>query len=612
MSPDDRNRDTDLLAVNRWLSVSRLRSAAAIALFCLAIQPLGIATIALYPVLALCLLAALFSAWVLYNPRAARPPLHLYRLQAAFDLAVVTVGIGVAAEGVAALVFRALFVVIIVPISLVSAAGGIWVATGTSLAHLLLLGFERGLALATFTSVEATVPIFLFYVVAQQCMYYARHLEEKNEALERTTHSLRASERRLSGLIEVARTISSSADAQTLLARVNEAALSHLDADWAGTFLVDSTAGTFRPAVRSAQLIEPIGGYSDVPLRAFPFFDALRDQAVVRLSPAEIAEYPTLAVNGTRLAHFLFAGLRCDDELIGILGVGYFEAHEKRADTGQRELTSIVEHAAAALRNRQLLEEAQQASRLKTEFLSTVSHELRTPLNVILGYTDMIREGAAGRLNEEQADLFNRIDLQARDLYDLIEATLQVGRMTASEAILQLEHVAVADLVSSLAAAGARLPMAPQVALAWDVPADLAGTIRTDPANVRLVVRNLLSNAFKFTQRGAVTVRVRAEPAHLLVEVEDTGSGIPAEDFSKVFEMFRQLDGAGTGRTGGVGLGLYIVRQIVDRLGGSVNLSSTPGIGTTFSIRLPGYQPCEPNTANAAAPQPDRPLNKVG
>src|SRR5690606_38686022 len=135
-------------------------------------------------------------------------------------------------------------------------------------------------ALDTFASVEATVPIFLFYAVAHQCTFYANRVEEKNDQLERTTASLRASEKRLSGLIDVARTISSSADAQNLLARVNEAALSHLDADWAGTFLVNSAAGTFRPAVRSAMLIEPLDGASaDVPLEAFPFFAELRHQS---------------------------------------------------------------------------------------------------------------------------------------------------------------------------------------------------------------------------------------------------------------------------------------------------------------------------------------------
>lgn len=608
MRLDDRSHDTDLHVVNRWLSVSRLRSAAAVAVFCVAIRTLDFAAIAIAPVLVLCAVAALFSAWVLQYPHAVQP-LQFYRLQATFDLLIVTAGIGLATEGVPALLFRALFVVVIVPISLVSASGGIWVATGTSVAHLVLLGIDRGFSLRTIASVEATVPIFLFGAVAHQCMFYARRLEEKNEELERTTGSLRASEKRLSGLIDVARSISSSADAQNLLARVNEAALSHLDADWAGTFLVDSAARTFRPAVRSAQLIEPVGGDSDVPLDAFPFFTELYHQPVVRLHPKDLANYPALSADGVPLKHLLFAGLRCDDELIGILGVGYSPEHEQRADAGQRELTSIVEHAAAALRNRQLLEEAQQASRLKTEFLSTVSHELRTPLNVILGYTDMLREGAAGRLSGEQAELFDRIDLQARDLYDLIEATLQVGKMTAAKAALQLERVTVSDLASSLAAATARLPVSPEVELVWDLPADLRGSIRTDPANVRLVVRNLLSNAFKFTRRGQVTVRVRAEPPHLLIDVEDTGAGIATEDFNKVFEMFRQLDG---GRTGGVGLGLYIVKQIVDRLGGAIVLKSVPGVGTTFSVRLPGYDPEVRETAEVAADQSERALNNPG
>jgi signal transduction histidine kinase len=592
MTSSELRPDDDLLVVNRWLCVSRLRSAGGVALFCVAIDTAGITSIALVPVLTICAVAAAFSLVVMRNPTAVGAPRSLYHLQGTFDLVAVTIGIAVGTEGVTALVFRALFVLVIVPISLVSVAGGLAIATATAVAHLVLLAVDRGMSVDTFASVEATVPIFLFYAVAHQCMFYATRLEQKNQELANTTATLRASQKRLSGLVEVARKISSSADAQSLLGGVNAAALSHLNADWAGTFLVDSKAGTFRPAVRSAMLLEPLAGAAaDVPLEALPFLTTLRYQPIVRLGPEELANYPATVVDGKPMGHFLFAGLRCDDQLIGILGVGYQEGHEDRADEGVRELGSIVEHASAALRNRQLLEEAQQASRLKTEFLSTVSHELRTPLNVILGYTEMLRDGTAGALNESQEELFERIDVQAHDLYDLIEATLQVGRMTTAQADLQLVQVPLAELVSSLATATARLPMSPAVALVWEPPDDARGTVLTDPGNVRLVVRNLLSNAFKFTDRGTVTVRIRGEQSHLVIEVADTGPGIAGEDFATVFEMFRQLDSAHGKRASGVGLGLYIVKQIVDRLGGVVDLESTPGRGTTFTLRLPGFDP---------------------
>jgi len=601
MPSSDLHDDSDMSVVNRWLCVSRLRSAVGLALFCAAIDVAGVTALALAPVLIICGVAAAFSLAVMRNPAAFGAPRRLYHVQGAFDLMAVTIGIAVGTEGVTALVFRALFILVIVPVSLVSVAGGLAITSATALAHLFLLAFDRGVSIDTFASIDATVPIFLFFAVAHQCMFYATRLEQKNLELAKTTATLQASQKRLSGLVEVARTISSSADAQSLLARVNAAALSHLDADWAGTFLVDSKVGTFRPAVRTAMLLEPLDGVaSDVPLDALPFFAALRHQLIVRLGPEELADYPATVADGKALGHFLFAGLRSDDQLIGILGVGYQKGHESRADAGYRELASIVEHASAALRNRQLLEEAQQASRLKTEFLSTVSHELRTPLNVILGYTEMLRDDTAGPLNESQRELFERIDVHARDLYDLIEATLQVGRMTASQAELQLVTVPLAELIASLATATARLPMSPGVELIWDLPAEPRGTVHTDPGNIRLVARNLLSNAFKFTERGTVTVKVRGEQSRLVLTIADTGPGIAPEDTATVFEMFRQLDSANGRRASGVGLGLYIVKQIVDRLGGSIHLGGTPGGGTTFTLRVPGF---EPDVAAPAGPR---------
>src|SRR5262249_60902119 len=120
------------------------------------------------------------------------------------------------------------------------------------------------------------------------------------------------------------------------------------------------------------------------------------------------------------------------------------------------------------------------------------------------------------------------------------------------------------------------VPRSPQVRLVW-LPVTASGTVITDRAKVALVVRNLVSNALKFTDAGAVTVRVQPEADRLLFEVADTGIGIAPDQLPFIFDMFRQVDTAPTHRRGGVGLGLYIVKQFVDRLGGSIDVESTPG-----------------------------------
>ncbi|HEV7730930.1 MAG TPA: ATP-binding protein, partial [Candidatus Binatia bacterium] len=130
-----------------------------------------------------------------------------------------------------------------------------------------------------------------------------------------------------------------------------------------------------------------------------------------------------------------------------------------------------------------------------------------------------------------------------------------------------------------------RLPRRPGVALVWDAAPEL--TLDTDPRKLAIVVRNLIGNALKFTERGRVTARVTLTDRGVVVSVCDTGIGIAPDDQDRVFEMFRQAESADTRRFGGSGLGLYIVRRFVGQLGGTIALESAPGTGSTFTVRLP-------------------------
>jgi signal transduction histidine kinase len=601
-SAADAHTLSDLAVFNRWLCVSRLRAASGILLFVGLLKYLHIGNIPATPVMVVCAALVAFSAIVLGYKRIEQAPRVLFHSQHLVDLIAITVGIGTAASGTAALLFRLIYVLVIVPPSLVSVSAGLLVATGASLGHETLLLLDHGASIETLTGLESVLPVFLFFLVAQQCFFYAQHLKEKNAALAQLASHLQWSRQRLAGLVDVARTLNSTLDAPELWARVNQAALTELDADWAATFLVNRDGGTFRAAAVSHL---PVGydalAFAELPLQSWPVLARLAAERVITLTHGEAQRAPALLTDGRALSALLLAGLYRDSDLVGFLALGYTVTGGAAAHGTLDQLNAIVEHATIALRNAQLLEEARQASVMKSEFLSTVSHELRTPLNVIIGYTEMLRDGAVGILSSPQREVFERIDTEARGLFELIEATLQVGRIETGRDAVILARCPMQELIGALQAVVTALPRSAAVAFEWDPMPDPTGSMMTDTAKMVLILRNLVSNAFKFTAEGRVVVRLRTQESRLILTVTDTGIGIPAASFPIIFEMFRQLDSGAARQRGGVGLGLYIVKRTVERLHGTIVVDSKPGSGSEFCVTLPGYEAAENGVARSAA-----------
>jgi signal transduction histidine kinase/ActR/RegA family two-component response regulator len=247
-----------------------------------------------------------------------------------------------------------------------------------------------------------------------------------------------------------------------------------------------------------------------------------------------------------------------------------------------------AEHAEQAARGA-----AERANRLKDEFLAIVSHELRTPLNSILGWADMLRRG---RMDEGRRDrAFQSIYDSARRQAKLIDDLLDVSRVMSGT--LRLEHSAVdlKDVVEDALAVVQPSADAKGVRVGTDTGGWL-GFIEGDAARLQQVMTNLLSNAIKFTPAGGtVHVRLTRGVEAVEVEVRDTGQGIAAEFLPFVFEPFRQGDGSTTRVHGGLGLGLAIVRHLVEAHHGTVQVASAgPGQGATFTVRLPSDAASEP------------------
>ena len=249
---------------------------------------------------------------------------------------------------------------------------------------------------------------------------------------------------------------------------------------------------------------------------------------------------------------------------------------------------------------------AEEANRAKSQFLANMSHELRTPLSAIIGYSEMLEEeisdsGDPGGLLPDMA----KVKSNARHLLGLINDVLDLSKIESGKMEVYAEDFDPAQLVQDVAATAQALVDKRGNTLAVELAPDLGG-MHQDMTKLRQMLLNLVSNAAKFTERGSITLAASRAGGEVLFRVSDTGIGMTAEQLDKLFQRFQQADASTTRRFGGTGLGLSITKAFSSMLGGTVAVDSTPGRGTSFTLRLPAaWQP--PQVPDADAPGAETP-----
>jgi signal transduction histidine kinase/CheY-like chemotaxis protein/HAMP domain-containing protein len=429
-----------------------------------------------------------------------------------------------------------------------------------------------------------------------------QRVEERTGALQARTQELTRSVGELRALSEVGRAVSSSLDLETVLTVIVSHAVQITGTDGGAIYEYSAPTQTFE--LRATHQMQP---ELIEALRAHPprLGEGTVGRAAASRIPVQIADVDEDPTYGDHLREIfsrhgyrarLAVPLLREDEIVGALVV-----RRKAPGSFSPELTDLLQTFATqsivAIQNARFFRaieeksrELEVAGRHKSQFLANMSHELRTPMNAIIGVSDLLLEDARDLGREDTIEPLTRILRAGRHLLTLINDILDLSKIEAGKIDLYLEPCSIAALVEDVAGTVRQLAEANGNRLEVECAADV-GTIRVDATRVRQALLNLASNAVKFTEQGLVTIaasRSATEAGDIVtLRVSDTGIGMTPEQTARLFQDFTQADESTTRKYGGTGLGLAISRRFCRMMGGDITVESTPGHGSTFTIRLP-------------------------
>jgi signal transduction histidine kinase len=284
------------------------------------------------------------------------------------------------------------------------------------------------------------------------------------------------------------------------------------------------------------------------------------------------------------------------ERVVGALVIRRKQPGKFRKETIQL-LQTFAAQSVLAIQNARLFREIEDKSRQlqlasenKSQFVSSVSHELRTPLNAIIGLTEMMVKNAARFGTEKAQEPLQRVNRAGTHLLGLINQVLDLSKIEAGKLEFNPQTVQLAPLINEVIGTAGQLAEQNKNRLVVDAQENL-GALTVDPMRLRQILLNLLSNACKFTKEGEVTLRARRVANGrdwIEFAVADSGIGMTPEQQAKLFEEFSQADATTAQRFGGTGLGLALSRKLARMMGGDVTVTSEPGKGSVFTVRLPG------------------------
>ncbi len=390
-------------------------------------------------------------------------------------------------------------------------------------------------------------------------------------------------------LRQLARAVAAAPDTASLLRVLADSAAAHCHADAATVARIQDgvaeiVAATARVATCMGITFPIAGSLTDA---------AVRDQMLVShpdystyAARVSVPDDVRVALGTFQTGPLLITPLIAHEEVLGVLTVMRNAGATPFTVQEERRLSVIADHVSVALKKFRLFEAAQAASQAKSTFLATVSHELRTPLTALTGYSELLADDILGPLTSLQRDTVERMRLVTHHLTVMIDEILTFSNIEAGQERIVITSVSPVHILR--AAAAVLEPLAKKKTLDLVVAADEGvPPVSSDEDKLRQILVNLGGNAIKFTEKGSVRMSVTATGPEIHFVVVDTGIGITADDLTRLFQPFTQVDASLTRRYGGSGLGLYISQRLAALLGGRIEVQSVHGVGSTFRLVIP-------------------------